>query len=1269
MFWENEDWLTLDADEHAEALALVCTGLPHHERKAFTPATRGRTQALDADSLCVQTIRVRRLRFYPDHWLYEFGVSVAAAGFVNRYESARAFLVVSPIDTGGLAPIGTGSGSAPHLRPALRGKSGAISTIPLDWSSGVIHQLNQRAGIRLGAAEQLDPQLAIEYSDFFVSFIRDSRSRELFLLLHGGTFARPSGIPRQSFSLTPFEQAVEEHARGGAAIQRRTRFDFIPESASSTDEPDSAWVDAPAPNGVDRPDRPTVMPAPSSGDSSQSASRSVRAPVMATDIQIRVGESLRGGLALRFHAVVLHENVFHRAHFEVSCETDRATSVKMLDDEPLVPADPALIRYQVDALNVADIPLLLLLKPRCEVTATSFLASLDEAASTTALSPAAWVENLRVSGDVNLQLLASDGPLRVRDVEFMGRVVLDECRRRASVIFERCRIAQSLEARNCVIDGDLTLCNTSVFGATADVDPLSPAVRLDGLRLSGSLYAPQMTVLGEFAAPHAVIRGRLVLSGVHQARRFDREMGGITMPNARVDAGIDLSPHTDFEAVGGKVCSRSRIEGNVKLVGLKAPLVDMRGCVCQYIDLAWARLDGPLDLGCFDPSPTNPGAIGNRQMRSIVYWGARLRGLCAREIVIAGAWFDAGGLEMIGAEIIGSLFARPTIPPAYRSRIGGSVMLSGAHIRGDADFDGTCVDGDFEMRTGSLGRLFVSMYPSVWERSGDVRLGQFAAEIGRLELKGVCGLGTISLVGVQIGVASGQTGGVLIEDVESRGDVNFYCGQREDSVFTREEARVRDHINQRPGSKSSFHDQASPRTSAARVRGNVEMRRLVTGGRVDLTNLKVVDGAVLLKDARIGTDLFARRSTLRGWDFEQARDRSPATSRDGDSDHCALALECSLLDLDGARINGDALLSGLNLSGTDPNGGNFGGRGLQVAGRLEFHAGLGCSARIDGAIDLTGARAAELSLPSGERRGANQQVRTARRLVTLEQGRFDKLMITRPIPCLNLARVYVVDWELGGNRAEHLERANSFATSVDNCIEILRNMTQMDRSVWIDVESKLRNEAQVREANHVYRSMRNQEPVSGLQTIVKFLSRWLYGYGTRLVTAALLWVGLWLALFLMLSQADNVKASDNVLLQLASQCRMLHERTAIGSGATVAVVDALPPRCAAYFRAIHAGGALSIEITAADLAGTHASSGYGLGDAVLLSLRYAIPFVGAFGDPDWVPAEQVSARIRATSSLSVDLGLPPSMLAAGLLLVNSLLLSFAAAFIAKRWLR
>lgn len=1081
------------------------------------------------------------------------------------------------------------------------------------------------------------------------------------MLLTGGTLANPSGVQRQTTALLPFEEATREYLDGGAEVRRRPRWPFIPESASSTDDTDLAWIEAADAGGAPEPgNRSTGTPAtPTDGGAPDTSPPPDPDPTIGP---IKIGAPSPDGTVLPFEATVLYESAIYDTQFNVSCK-DGITEVRMVEDVLRCQADPALLQYQVDP----ERRLLLLLKPRAQVTPAEFLKRLNHVESNGSLSPASWIENLRVSGDVNLQALKTRGPLRMRDVEFMGRVVLDECRRDASVVFERCLIARSLEARNCVIDGDLVLRGTSVLGATDDIHPLPPAVSLDGLRLTGSLEAQQISVLGELAAANVDIRGRLALCGMHQERRFDREVNGLTLRDARVKAGIDLSPHVAYEAMASRV-SRTRIEGQVDLTALKASRVDMRGVACLAIDVSWAHLESLFSLDTFCP-PNHPNAIGNPQMRAIVQWDVQLRGTRAQELRIAGARIIKGNLELINAEIGGCLFASPPILSAYRTMVGGSVILSGARIRGDADFDGASIGRTLEMRTGSLGRLRLSIHPAALARGKEAQLDWFDAEAGGIELIGVTSLQAIVLTGARIGDAGKPVGGVLVEHVELQGDIRFCWGRGHDFTSAQADARAAEaHFD-----VIRWRRDVSARTCSVFVRGDIEMRCVVIAGSLDLTNLKV-GGAVRLNDARIGTDLFARGSWLRGQEFLESRNRPRTEENPG---QCTLALECTIIDLDNARVNGDALLSGMRLHARRAGDGRFMGRGLQVGGKLELRAGIGCTACIEGGIELAGASATELSLPGadslcmtpGPHSTPNQAPPVP---VTLEGGRFGKLSIAQPIPQLNLKGVNVANWELGPDRGPG-DDSGVDADTVASSIRILKNMRPMDRAVWISVESALRNQAQAQDADRIYCTMRDHEQVSGIpRTIAKYLSGRLYGYGTRVMPAIALWLVLSFAVFAILQQPENVKISNDGLLQLGVQCRATLESatsSAILSGGSARNnASASPAKCAVYREAIDGSAAPSVEITAAQLAAAGAPSGYDIGDAMALSLHYAIPLVGAFGNSDWVPAERQATR-TAIGTRHIDIGLAPSLLVAIALVVNFLLLSFAAAFIARRWLR
>jgi hypothetical protein len=106
-----------------------------------------------------------------------------------------------------------------------------------------------------------------------------------------------------------------------------------------------------------------------------------------------------------------------------------------------------------------------------------------------------------------------------------------------------------------------------------------------------------------------------------------------------------------------------------------------------------------------------------------------------------------------------------------------------------------------------------------------------------------------------------------------------------------------------------------------------------------------------------------------------------------------------------------------------------------------------------------------------------------------------------------------------------------------------------------------------------------------------------------------------------------------------------------------------PRKCEAFVAKAKADPA-SVELTARDLGEQYTGV-----DAVRLSLRYAIPLLGAFGSPDWVPMEKKDTAIGPGPKGFFEIPISPWSLCTLVLVVNTLLLSFAAAFVTRRWLR
>jgi hypothetical protein len=248
--------------------------------------------------------------------------------------------------------------------------------------------------------------------------------------------------------------------------------------------------------------------------------------------------------------------------------------------------------------------------------------------------------------------------------------------------------------------------------------------------------------------------------------------------------------------------------------------------------------------------------------------------------------------------------------------------------------------------------------------------------------------------------------------------------------------------------------------------------------------------------------------------------------------------------------------------------------------------------------------------------------------------------------------IQVANWKLG----VHGDTGDASASdSIDTTLSILEAMDPMDLSVWTGVELDWRNKSKREDADKIYRRMKDRETVRGLRRkLGKRLDRNLFGYGTNLMPALGLALLLALALFGVLAQDQNVKLADGSLLQLANQCSRL------GTVSDAAV----PTKCAVLGNAAAGTPEPTLELTARRLDSEGVPSGYGWSDAALLTLRYAIPFVGALGDPEWMPVEQTGVVVGEW-----HVPVPPSAIAAIVLLVNSILLSLVAAFFTRRLLR
>lgn len=454
MFWEHGDWLDIDASEIGRVLAVLRESMQEHEAAAFVEDA---TTAPAPGQVRFARARARRMAFYADQWMYELSATLSADE-VKRFESARAYLLVGPARTIDRDP----RGGMPHRRPAVLRHEVALSALPMhgigDAGPGIegfgeIAELDLR---KPGAAEGFDHALVVDYLDFHLAFFEGGSG-----LLRGGTFRHPDGVR------------------------------FRRPETSSLREDVSAIAGAPAlswPGQVPEGGIPEVR---------------------------IVGERVDDGMAaIDVDAVVLHRGRFDRCLLEVrENPVLLSASVAVPERIAMGVAPPGMLTFEVGRLGDCGIRMLLTRYPRRLVDAAEFLGMLAHAAGQPADSPLATVGELAVVGDVDLRQAGANGPLRVRDVEFMGAVSMEGFRSEYGVEFVACGFARGMRAANGRLEGDFVLRESRFHsGRAAENGADAPAcLDLYGMRIGGDADFRGISVGGAMDVSHVHVRNLVCL--------------------------------------------------------------------------------------------------------------------------------------------------------------------------------------------------------------------------------------------------------------------------------------------------------------------------------------------------------------------------------------------------------------------------------------------------------------------------------------------------------------------------------------------------------------------------------------------------------------------------------------------------------------------------------------------------------------------------------------------------------------------------------------
>lgn len=242
------------------------------------------------------------------------------------------------------------------------------------------------------------------------------------------------------------------------------------------------------------------------------------------------------------------------------------------------------------------------------------------------------------------------------------------------------------------------------------------------------------------------------------------------------------------------------------------------------------------------------------------------------------------------------------------------------------------------------------------------------------------------------------------------------------------------------------------------------LRNGQVNGFLDLRNIKAIHGNFLLNDTAIKLDLNAS-ATLKAEICQLECNSFSADNLvcNGDADFTGLHLNfqsngeikkqnlpTALFNMRNATINGTLLFCKPNYNPDDAYSQKNSKFPITVGARIESGNGnlLG--------LDLSNISTSHLVLTKDNLpRDTNKII-----LERAQIGRFE-IIDPKPKP-IDLSNIKVNRWVFGNDKEE----------KAFHYIDVLKEMSPFDRSVWVDVENSLRNKSLNREANLVYKAMR-----------------------------------------------------------------------------------------------------------------------------------------------------------------------------------------------------
>lgn len=575
-------------------------------------------------------------------------------------------------------------------------------------------------------------------------------------------------------------------------------------------------------------------------------------------------------------------------------------------------------------------------------------------------------------------------------------------------------------------------------------------------------------------------------------------------------AGKEMVPPGDSEDPPGDKTA-SIVAGNLNCEGME---VDGNVRLSDLIVFGKVTFDSTQVTGDLTLRQTRVRGSGNRNDTRLTFNRARISGDLALESVEVKGQTSLYGSTVGGICLLNGLHCSGDLDLAFSSsnylvafrtqsnetkldgrdslRVEGNLWLSGAKI-GIVELRGAVIGRNLTAWTGEFGILTLGLDIAP---SGDA--GEFLwprpCEIGgALSLKSIRVRETLNMGGIQVAEVSfspakEKSSRLVVEQprvtkhslevLNSRiaGTLVLFSGdnllsflERRWGPFIDSSRWQRPKIKTIPGWKKPLPAiLPKPNAFPTEIDGDIIVRACQIGGDLDLRNVQLDPGGIFLDNTSVGLNL---KVGLEG----------QCSSMTKVSD---LATCCLCFDGEKLSCQGDVDLQGIRVeekSGSGPKrrsvqaaSGNIGTgdvslRAARVAGNLLLASTKGPVTPNIGRLDLTSIRCEKLVF--GNKNFYPNDTSKGRAQAVLARGHFGQVEILdwhkRPI---NLQQTTVDHWSFGREGQEGLE-GKALKDFAEDCVRILQEMKPEDRSIWLSVESDLRNKTYEWQADRVYLAM------------------------------------------------------------------------------------------------------------------------------------------------------------------------------------------------------